>query len=378
MMVNSQPPKKVVHLITDLITAGAQNALLRLLQHIDPAEYKPIVIALRNGDTEIADKLKQMGVTVIDLKMLPRWRLDKLVGLYFELRRQEPDILHCWMIHSNIIGRLVGRLAKVPRIIVSRRSDRNGSQWATILNRWLVNWSDAIIAVSESTRQVELAETGTSPDRVITVPNGLDSTQFTRQISAKDRYGLRAELGYTDEHFVIGSVGRLVEAKGYPDLLSAFQKVAAEYSNARLIIVGKGKLQDELHQLADELGITEKVEFPGVRTDIPQILNCFDLFAFSSHWEGMPNALMEAMAAGLPCVATRVSAAPELIDDGVHGCLVPPKAPDLLADAMLEMIGDEPTRNRLAFNGQRKIAKEFTLEETAAKTVQIYSDLLKK
>ena len=119
----------VTHLVTDLITAGAQKALLRLLKHTDFNEYRPTVIALRDGDSEIAQELKELGVQVVDLKMLPKWRFDKLFRLYRELHQNRPDILHCWMIHSNIIGRVVGRLAKVPKIIVSRRSDQNGKRF---------------------------------------------------------------------------------------------------------------------------------------------------------------------------------------------------------------------------------------------------------
>ncbi len=362
----------VTHLVTDLITAGAQKALLRLLQHTDFDEYRPTVIALRNGDTSIAAELKAMGVEVIDLQMLPKWRLDKLFRLYGELRQNRPDILHCWMIHSNIIGRVIGKMADVPKIIVSRRSDKNGSQWATVLNRWLVNWSDGIIAVSESTKRAELAETGIQCERVTVVPNGINAGQFSQTPSAADRQALRAELGYDDQIFLIGSVGRLTEAKGYPDLITAFKTVSQQMPKARLLIAGKGNLEPELKQLAQAIGVGEKVQFPGVRSDIPQLLNAFDTFAFSSHWEGMPNALMEAMAAGLPCVATAVSAAPELIDDGTHGILVQPKEPDLLATAILQLAEDKQAADRLGQAARQRIFSEFTLENTAQKTISVY------
>jgi glycosyltransferase involved in cell wall biosynthesis len=365
-------PITVTHLITDLITAGAQKALYRLLLHTDRTNYRPIVIALRDGDSEIATQIRALGIPVLDLHMSPPWRFYKLLGLYRALRSQRPAILHCWMIHSNIIGRIVGRLAGVPTIIVSRRSDRNGGEIYTKLNRWLVNWSDGIIAVSESTRQAELAETGIAPERVETIPNGLDASAFNDLPSAADRQVLRTSLGITPDQILIGSVGRLTAAKGYPDLVRAFQIVTQEIPQACLIIVGKGKLEAELKGLAVELGISEKVQFTGVCSDIPKLLNAFDLFAFSSHWEGMPNALMEAMAAGLPCVATRVSAAPELIDDGVHGLLVPPQAPAQLANGILKLLDDAPLRKRLAVAGRERIQTEFTLEKTAAQTTALY------
>ncbi|MFK7803981.1 MAG: glycosyltransferase [Anaerolineae bacterium] len=365
-------PIIVTHLITDLITAGAQKALYRLLLHTDRTKYRPIVIALREGDTEIAGQIKALDIPVIDLNMLPRWRFDKMFRLFRELRQQKPDILHCWMIHSNIIGRVVGRIAGVPTIIVSRRSDRNGGEIYTRLNRWLVNWSDGIIAVSESSRQAELAETGIAPERVVTVPNGLDASMFMNKPSAADRQVLRTSLGVTDKHVLIGSVGRLTEAKGYPDLIRAFKMIHDEVPQARLVIVGKGKLEAELKSLAAELDLTDKVRFPGVRSDIPQFLNALDLFAFSSLWEGMPNALMEALAAGLPCVATRVSAAPELIDEGVHGLLVAPQNPAELATSILKLLNDSALRETLAVAGRERILTEFTLENTAAKTMAVY------
>ena len=368
-------PITVIHLITDLITAGAQKALYRLLLHTDRTKYRPIVIALRDADTDIAQQIKALDIPVIDLDMLPRWRFDKLFLLYRELRRQKPDIMHCWMIHSNIIGRLVGRMARVPAIIVSRRSDRNGGQIYTHLNRWLVNWSDGIIAVSESSRQAELAETGISSDRVVTVPNGLDASMFADKSTASERQELRASLGIQDEHLLIGSIGRLTEAKGYPDLIKAFQLVHQELPQSRLMIVGKGKLEAELKTLASELGIIDFVQFPGVRSDIPQLLNTFDTFAFSSHWEGMPNALMEAMAAGVPCVATKVSAAPELIDNGVHGLLVAPNHPAELAEGILKLLNDTALREAVAAAGRERILTKFTLENTAAKTMALYEKI---
>lgn len=365
----------VTHLITDLITAGAQQALYRLLLHTDRTKYRPVVIALRDGDTEIAARIKVLDIPVIDLQMLPRWRFDRLSRLYRELRRNKPDILHCWMVHSNIIGRVIGRTTSVPAIVVSRRSDRNGGEIYTRMNRWLVDWSDGIIAVSESTRQAELAETGIDPSRVVMIPNGIDMSVFTPQPAPKARKQLRETLGISDDHFLIGSVGRLTEAKGYPDLLRAFQIVVQQRPEARLIIVGKGKLEAGLKSLAAVLKISEKVQFSGVRSDIPQLLNALDMFAFSSHWEGMPNALMEAMAAGLPCVATNVSAAPELINDGVHGLLVPPSNHQKLAEKLLAMINDPELRHRLAKAAQERIQTEFTLENTAAKTMALYEKI---
>lgn len=365
----------VTHLITDLITAGAQQALYRLLLHTDRTKYRPVVIALRDGDTEIAARIKVLDIPVIDLQMLPRWRFDRLSRLYRELRRNKPDILHCWMVHSNIIGRVIGRTTSVPAIVVSRRSDRNGGEIYTRMNRWLVDWSDGIIAVSESTRQAELAETGIDPSRVVMIPNGIDMSVFTPQPAPKARKQLRETLGISDDHFLIGSVGRLTEAKGYPDLLRAFQIVVQQRPEARLIIVGKGKLEAGLKSLAAVLKISEKVQFSGVRSDIPQLLNALDMFAFSSHWEGMPNALMEAMAAGLPCVATNVSAAPELINDGVHGLLVPPSNHQKLAEKLLAMINDPELRHRLAKAAQERIQTEFNLENTAAKTMALYEKI---
>lgn len=370
-------PIIVTHLITDLITAGAQKALYRLLLHTDRTKYRPIVIALRDGNTEIATQIEALDIPVIDLEMLPRWRFDKLFRLYRELHQQKPAILHCWMIHSNIIGRIVGQIARVPTIIVSRRSDRNGGELYTRLNRWLINWSDGIIAVSESARQAEITETGISPERVIVVPNGLDASMFARKPTSAEREALRASFDIHDDHHLIGSVGRLTEAKGYPDLLKAFQIVQQEIPQARLMIVGKGLLEAQLKSLADDFNISEFVQFPGVRADIPQLLNAFDMFAFSSHWEGMPNALMEAMAAGLPCVATRVSAAPELIDDGIHGLLVPPKNPDELAAGLLKVINNSDLRDRLSDAGRDRILTQYTLENTAAKTLALYESTKK-
>lgn len=368
----------VTHLITDLITAGAETALYRLLLNTDRSKYEPVVIALRNADGEIANKISSLDIRIVDLKMLPLWRIEKLYLLYRELRRLRPTILHCWLIHPNIIGRAFGRIARVPVIIGTRRSERNVDRFAAWLNSCLVNWSNCVIAVSENARVAELRETRVNPMQVITVPNGIDTRIFNDNRSLRSRHVIRTQLGISEKNILIGSVGRLAEAKGHVDLLRAFQIVTKEFPQTRLVIAGAGILLSELAQLSISLGIEDKIQFCGVRSDIPEFLHAIDLFAFPSHWEGMPNALMEAMASGVPIVATNISAIPELVDHNVHGLLVPANAPNDLASAISTLLNDANLCKRMGTAAQMRIQKEFTIENTAQKTMSVYEECVKK
>ncbi|MEM7798093.1 MAG: glycosyltransferase [Chloroflexota bacterium] len=369
------PPIPVLILITDLTTGGAQRALLRFLSNVSSDQYRFTVVTLLDGDGRFAEEIAALGIGVIDLNMNPKWRLDRLFALIQIIRQHRPLILHAWMIHANIIGRLIGRITGIPNVIISRRTDRLGSPLRVNVNRLLSGWSDRVIAVSDETRQIELVETGLPLDRVVTVPNGIEMGQF-QEIDAAARQSIRDSLGIAKNEFLIGSVGRLVLAKGYPDLISAMKTVVATNPNVKLIIIGEGELRSQLEAQAAHLGLTEHISLPGRRSDIPQFMQALDLFVLSSHWEGMPNALLEAMAAGTPSIATSVSAAPEIIGEDEFGLLVPSEDPSKMAEAILLLRKDLQLRQALGEAGRKRIETNYTLEASVCRTLEVYAELL--
>jgi sugar transferase (PEP-CTERM/EpsH1 system associated) len=367
----------IFHLITELDIGGAQNALLRLLAGLDRDRFSPTVACLYNGDRVVAQEIRRLGVPVADLGMTAKWRLDAFWRLYSLLRRQRPTILHTWMFHADLLGRVLGRLAGVPIIITSRRNENIGGALRERLNRWTAHLSDRVIAVCELVRQAEIKRTRVSPEHVVTIYNGVDVEQFSAvnvQAAARVRHIFDVPI----DVLLVGSVGRLHPQKDFATLLAAITQVRKHIPTVRLLLVGDGELRDELESQARSLGLSEIVTFVGSRTDVPQILAAVDVFTLSSLWEGMSNAVLEAMAAELPVVATAVGGTPEVVVDGVTGLLVPPHDPTSLARALTTLLREPALRRKMGQAGRERVQEQFSVERMVCRTEALYTEVLRE
>jgi glycosyltransferase involved in cell wall biosynthesis len=367
--VNSQPVS-VFHLITELDQGGAQMALYRLLAHGDNGRFTPRVLCLYNGDKVVAQQIRQLGIPVADLGMSGQWRLDALWRLYRILRKERPSILHCWMFHANVIGRLVGRLAGVPIVITARRNVEIGGPRREQIKRYTRHLDDAVIAVCELARQAEIERTAVNPQKVVTIYNGINLPAPAPLARLTE---LRSELGLPLDAPVVICVSRLHRQKGHDDLLAAWKQVTAVHPSAHLLIVGDGERRAELAKMAAG---QRHVHFTGQRNDAPDLLALSSLLVLPSLWEGLPNVVLEAMAAGLPVVATAVGGTPELIIHNETGLLVPPQNPDALAQAIVQLLDQPEQAARMGRNGRQRAAEQFTIERMAAQTEALYNRLL--
>jgi len=373
--MRSLMPIPFLHLITELDTGGAQKALARLLAHLDRTRFTPHVACLYNSDKAVAQEIRALGVPVTDLGMTAKWRWDAFWRLYRLLRRERPTILHSWMFHANVPGRVIGRLAGVPIIITSRRNVEIGGEMRERLLRWTAGLDDKVIAVCELARRAQIERTHAAPQNVVTVHNGLDVAEFGT-LNPEARATTREAFGIPPTAPLVGSVGRLHPQKDFATLLKAMVCVRDRLPDAHLLLVGDGDLKPELVSQARSLELAQTVTFAGHRTDIPEILSAVDLLVLPSLWEGLPNALLEAMAAGLPVVATAVGGTPEVVVDGVTGFLVPPRDPQALADAILRLLRNPELRQRMGEAGRARVAAHFSIEQMVHKTEALYEQLL--
>lgn len=368
-------PVLVDHFITDLESGGAQVALYRLATRLDKAQFRPRVVCLRGGEAAVGRKLRAAGIPILDLQMTRKWRMDALARLYAHWRRERPMILHSWMFHATLAGRLVGRAAGIPILISARRNVNIGGPQRERLNRLTLPLDHAVIAVCEAARQAEMARGHAAPQKVTTIYNGVDLAEFP-PANAASGARLRRVLHLPADARLIGVVGRLHPQKGHTYLLQAAPAVLAEMPAAHFLMIGDGELRPALAQEAQQVGAARQVHWLGQRDDVPMLLAGLDLFVLPSLWEGMPNAALEAMAAALPVIATGVDGTREVIEDGVSGLLVPAADAAALAAAINRLLRDQPLAQQLGQTARERVAARFTLAQTVRQTEALYRRLL--
>jgi glycosyltransferase involved in cell wall biosynthesis len=365
---------RILLLSTSLGMGGADRQILYLLRALLTRGYEARLVAMT--------PLKEMGllavseglpITSLDMRKGPAdWHaVRRLVALLKEWR---PHLLTTFIYHANILGRVAGRWADVPLIVTSIRSERNGSAARDRLMR-LTNWMDQCCTTNSQEVAQSLWKRGLlQMSKVRVIPNGVDIAAVSAP--AEDRARIRAELGAAEPDFVWLAVGRLAPQKDYPTLLEAFPPLAS--AGARLLIAGRGELEEALQRRASELGIASRVTFLGVRHDIAALLAAADGFVLSSAWEGMPNVVMEALAAGTPVVATLVGGVSELVKDDSSGLLVPAGNPPALSRAM-ERLMSLPSEERrdMGLRGRAHVTAHYSLEAMAERWMALYEELLK-
>jgi len=359
----------IFHLITELNIGGAEKALTRLLVHLDRDRFAPTVACLYGGDGPVAEEIRALNISVIDLGMTAKWRWDSLWRLYFLLHREYPIILHTWMFHANVPGRVLGRLVGVPVIISSERTMGMEGRWRYWLNRITSVLTDRVVCVSQQVADFIVQEVGISRHKTLVVPNGIDVRNF-EHLPTKQQ--ARAMLGLSFDRILIGTVARLDRVKRLDVLLQAMRSLR----DVHIVIVGDGPERVRLEAMSARLGLASHIHFVGQQDDVRTWLAAMDVFVLSSDWEGMSNAVLEAMAAELPVVATTVGGTPEVVVDGMTGLLVPPRDPQALAQAIHALLVDPERRNKMGQAGRDRVRHHFTVERMVEKTESLYEQLL--
>lgn len=325
---------------------GTENQLILLLERLDRVRVAPYLACLRSSP--YLDRLaRDLPVTVLDV---PVFRNARLAGGVRRarawVRRERLDVVLTFFRDANVVATLGARWAGVP--IVSGR--RNFGYWHTPgeirILRFLNRFTRCFVANSEAVREQTVRREGVSRERIVVIPNAVDVERF-RPAAPGERETLRAQFGFPATAPLIGCVANLRPVKGHEVVLDAFASVCARVPQARLALVGEGPLEIPLRERARALGVLDRLHFLGLRQDVPDLLRAFDVGVLASHSEGLSNALLEAMASGLPTVATAVGGNSELLQDGALGVLVPASDPAAMAAALAELLTSPDRRRRL-------------------------------
>jgi glycosyltransferase involved in cell wall biosynthesis len=379
--IETNAQMRILHVLSD------KNRRLRLFENLVSGLDRNIfsqVTCYLSGDDNKSTKLETWGHDVISLhiykKKLRRFQPSVVFRLARIMKERGIDIVHCQRHKPTVYGTLAACMtSKNPRVISHVHGlNRARSFRRKLLNTALFRRTSRIIAVSDAVRDDIVSNVKSVAAKVVTIYNGIDVKPFID--SKLTREAARIRLGLPDkEALVYGTVGRLVETKGLGVLLKAFARVYEKYPESWLILAGKGRLEAELRSLAAELNIHERVLFLGYRTDIPEILKAYDVFVFPSIAEGLPGALLEAMATGIPVISSRVGGVPEILNNPELGMMISPSSVGELTTAM-ERLGsiNEVERNAIGKALRERVLAEFTKEKMISAMTREYFAVMKK
>jgi L-malate glycosyltransferase len=370
--------RKVFYLVDSFNVGGTETQAVELALRMPSSTYA-ITLGVLLAQGPLLERLK--GSTVHVEEFHPRGGLDSPAGFYqilrlaAFLRRQGFDVVHAHDLWSNLMGVPAARLAGVPAIISSQR-DLSQFAWYRGLKRKILRrvqrMSDVLLANATPIRDALIAEEGFSPAKLRVIRNGVDTARIQRGKRDRDRLFPGAGTGK-----LVVLVGNMhSDVKGHPWLIAAAPAVLRHFPDTRFVLAGDGESRPVFEKLTEELGVRGSFEFLGRRDDIPDILASCDIGVLPSRAEGLPNAVLEYMAAGLPVVASRVGGNPELINDDVTGLLVPPQDSSALANALVELVRDEEKRNRIAINGRCLATQDYSFDRLVREVDELYTELL--
>jgi len=368
---NGNKKIKVLHLITSLEVGGAQHGLLLGLPRFNPEKYEHIVCSLMDR-MQMAEQFRQSGIEVHSLRINRKADLSGALRLHSLLKRVRVDILHTYLLHSNIIGRIIGRLVGVPTIIGSERTIGQAGKWDRILTKLTNPLTDAVEVNSQAGADAINQYLGVPKEKIELVRSGLDLKAYS---TTSARPEMRADLNLNQDQHLVLYIGRLRPVKGVEYGLRAFAIASSSYPNLHMALAGEGEQRGYLQKLVADLDISHRVTFLGIRKDLPNLLAASDSVLMPSITEGFPRTAIEAMAAGKPVIATDVGGTSEAIINGSTGILVPPKDVNAMAKALGELIADINLQTRLGKAGMQRAQQGYPIENYVKRLDGLYSRL---
>ena len=378
---SSMPPPLIVHVIHHLGVGGLENGLINLINHIPPERYRHAIICLK-GYSDFRQRITRENVEIIALNKREGKDFSVYLNLFKIIRRLKPDIVHTrnlGTMEGQVIAAVAGARARVHGEHGRDIFDLHGrNRKYNLLRKAIRPFVDHFIAVSRDLESWLVNTVGATPHRINQIYNGVDSLRFHPR-SGKNFKGGPPGF-FTENAFVIGSVGRMASVKNYPGLIQAFLALLEEPAareRFRLLIVGEGSSRQECIEMLREAGAEALAWFPGERADIPELMNTMDLFVLPSLGEGISNTILEAMATGLPVVATNVGGNVELVKEGLTGILVPPGEPAAMAQAILQYHRNPDLIIKHGKAARQQIEASFSMEAMTNGYLQVYDKALR-
>ncbi len=373
---------RVLQIVASSRGGGAE--LVRcLVKELDPARYESTVVMPDDGGQLSATDFEAIGARCLHFDIAAGFSLSEWWRLRRFVRGGRFDVVHCHGARAALWVRLAALGPRRPKIVFGVHGlsivHYRGLKRVLLLGieRLLQVVTDITLCDSDSERADVIRYGIAPPERTYTIHNGIDLDRLDR--GSYERAAARAALGLDSAQPTLVTVCRLNKPRDLGTLLLAMQKVVAQLPTARLLIVGDGPLRPSIEAQIQTLSLGENVRLLGIVHDVGQSLAAADAFVLSTQgWEGLPLAPLEAMVMCLPVVISDVGGNREAVQDGVTGLVVPPRQPQALADALLRLLGDHPTAQRMGQHGHDRVVREFSAQRMAAETMSIYARVWKR
>lgn len=391
MQISNRSPGErrinVLQVITKLELGGAQKITLELLRRLDRSKYRLFLATSSRGIlTEEISRIPEIDAHLIPT-LKPQISLfndfKTLLNLFHYIKRNRIDIVHTHSSKAGILGRWAAKFARVP-VVVHSVHGWSFHKWQNyflkrfyiFLERLAANVTDKLVLVSKSDiRKGESAGIATNGKYAL-IPYGIQTEKFTN--NRVDHKKKKKELGLDPDSPLVGMVACLKPQKAPQDFIKAASLVVKVFPGVKFLLVGDGLLRSKIERLIDGLKLKDSVVLAGWRRDIPEIMSILDIFVLSSLWEGLPVVFLEAMATGLPIVATAVDGNCELVKDGINGFLIPPKDYRLLAQRIITLLKEKERARSMGQAGQRMLIDSFSVGYMVSRIENVYDGLIKK
>lgn len=379
---------EAIHVVEVVESAayGTGKHVVELCRGLAEGGFQVTLIASTRRDRTFREKMAELektGVNCIEVEMSrgisPVRDTRALLSLRRLLKKLRPDVVHGHGSKSGFLARAAAHSLGIMNTVYTPHCFAFGVGKAGMrerlyrrLERWAGRWTARLVAVSRHEKDFAIAQGILPGERIILVPNGLGDAEMER---CEPPAGLAGQFGLAKNDRVLCFVGRLWRQKGLDVLIRAFAKVIEKEPQCRLLLVGEGPEEESLRTLARDCGLSQQVVFAGNRDDARCVMGLAQVFVLPSRWESAPYALLEAMASGVPIVATRVGGVAEMLDEGRCGRLVAPDSPDELAQAILTALTQPAQSAAMAEAARERVRKLYRLSDSITQTANIYREL---
>lgn len=365
-------PVPLALVITELEVGGAERALVSLATGLDRSRWEPKVLGL-GPEGPLAESLRRQGIETDCLGVDRRRPVQAVARLASALRTRRPWLVQSFLFHANVAARLAAPLAGWPWVVGGLRVAERQKGWHRALDRATQRLATGSVCVSEGVARFSRDVARLDPERLTVIPNGIDPAPFDGA-TATDR----GSIGVPAGAFLALFVGRLDVQKGAADLIEAASRVVDGREDWYLAVVGDGPLRQDLREQVRAGGprLESRIRWLGRREDVPCLLQAADLLVLPSLWEGMPNVVLEAMAARRAVLATRVEGSEDLVVPGRTGWLVEPGRPEGLAEALREAAADRARTRAFGEAGRARVESQFTIGRVIAAYERLWAGIL--